>query len=162
MEKSIGCYKKVLAAVDLSKCSVPVIQKAKQIAAQHNAVLEVVHVVSLVMPSFSYSTPSDIQDTIYSEAKEHFLDFCKQHDIAESARHLFVGSPKQHILQLIDSLHFDLLVVGSHGDHHIFPVRLGSISNTMVGKAKCDVLTVSVDPVDIKNHEEVLTEELVD
>ena len=161
MEKGIHCYKKILAAVDLSKCSVPIINKSKQIATQHNAILEVVHVVSLVMPSFSYSTPSDIQATIYSDAKEHFLHFCEKHDIAESARHLFVGSPKQHILQLIDSLHFDLLVVGSHGDHHIFPVRLGSISNTMVGKAKCDVLTVSIDPAEIENYEEISTEELV-
>jgi nucleotide-binding universal stress UspA family protein len=149
MDKDIFSYGKILAAVDLSKCSIPIIKKAKQIASQHNATLEVVHVVSMVMPSFSYSAPSDIQDTIYSEAKEHFIHFCNKYNIEEPYRHLFVGSPKQHILHLIESLNFDLLIVGSHGDHHIFPVRFGSISNTMVGKAKCDVLTVSVDPVTI-------------
>ena len=147
MDKDVYSYSKILAAVDLSKCSVPIIKKAKQIASQHGATLEVVHVVSMVMPSFSYSAPSDIQDTIYSEAKEHFIHFCDKYEISESCRHLFVGSPKQHILHLIESLTFDLLIVGSHGDHHIFPVRFGSISNSMVGKAKCDVLTVSVDPV---------------
>lgn len=152
MEKDIYSYSKILAAVDLSKCSIPIIKKAKQIASQHNATLEVVHVVSMVMPSFAYSAPSDIQDTIYSEAKSHFIHFCEQHGIAEPYRHLFVGSPKQHILHLIETLHFDLLVVGSHGDHHIFPVRFGSISNSMVGKAKCDVLTVSVDPVTITEN----------
>lgn len=158
MDKEKHRYGKVLAAVDLSKCSIPVIKKAKQIASQYNAKLEVVHVVSLVMPSFAYSAPSDIQDTIYSEAKEHFIDFCKQYGIEESCRHLFVGSPKQHILHLIDSLHFDLLVVGSHGDHHIFPVRIGSISNTMVGKAKCDVLTISIDPLEMEDEEQALNE----
>jgi len=31
----------------------------------------------------------------------------------------------------------------------------------MVGKAKCDVLTVSIDPAEIENYEEISTEELV-
>ena len=149
MDKGENSYIKILAAVDLLKCSIPIIKKAKQIASQCNATLEVVHVVSIVMPSFSYSTPSDIQDTIYSEAKEHFMHFCDKYGIPEPRRHLFVGSPKQHILHLVESLNFDLLIVGSHGDHHVFPVRFGSVSNSMVGKAKCDVLTVSVDPVTI-------------
>ena len=151
MDKQAFGYSKILAAVDLSKCSSPIIKKAQFLAKQYNATLEVVHVVSMVMPSFSYSAPSDIQDTIYSEAKEHFLDFCKQYNVPEQCRHLFIGSPKQHILHLIESLNFDLLIVGSHGDHHIFPVRIGSISNSMVGKAKCDVLTVSVNPVEMSD-----------
>ena len=158
MDKNALYYGKILAAVDLSKCSIPVIKKASQIATQYNAVLEVIHVVSMVMPSFSYSAPSDIQDTIYSEAKEHFIHFCEQYNVSESHRHLFVGSPKQHILHLIETSNYDLLVVGSHGNHHIFPVRLGSISNTMVGKAKCDVLTVSIDPLALKETENNFTE----
>jgi nucleotide-binding universal stress UspA family protein len=150
MSKEEHFYSKILVAIDLSKCSVPIIKKAKQIASQYNSSLEVVHVVSMVTPSFSYSSPADLQDTIYSEAKEHFIHFCNQYGIAETCRHLFVGSPKQHILHLIDTMRFDLLIIGSHGDHHIFPVRFGSISNSMVGKAKCDVLTISVDPVDVE------------
>ena len=153
MDREIHFYRNILAAVDLSKCSAPIVKKAKQIAMQHNANLEVIHVVTLVMPSFSYSAQSGIQDTIYSEAKEHFLDFCKEHDIPEASRHLFIGSPKQHIMHLLDSARFDLLVVGSHGDHHLFPVRMGSLSHSMVGKAKCDVLTVSVDPMEIEEQE---------
>jgi len=73
MEKGIHCYKKILAAVDLSKCSVPIINKSKQIATQHNAILEVVHVVSLVMPSFSYSTPSKLKNIFYIFVKNMIL-----------------------------------------------------------------------------------------
>lgn len=149
MDKDISSYSKILAAVDLSKRSIPVIKKAKQIAAQHNASLDVIHVVSIVLPSFAYSTPAEIQDTIYSEAKEHFVKFCEQYGITENYRHLFAGSPKQHILNLVETLQCDLLVIGNHGDHHIFPVRFGSISNSLVGKTKCDVLTVSVDPITV-------------
>ena len=150
MLKDTGIYRRILVAIDLSKHSVGPMEKAIQFAKQHGATLEVIHVVNMAIPYYSYSFSTEVQDAVYADAKQHFVKFCEQYNIGAAHQHLLVGSPKLQILDLIEKLDIGLLIVGSHGDQHILPASFGSTASSLVAKAKCDVLTVTIHPVD--NH----------
>ena len=148
IKMDFNIYKKILVAVDLSKHSKFPMERAVQLASTHSSSLDVVHVISMVMPYFSYSFSSEIQDVMYNEAKHHFTSFCEQYEIPKTGQHLLIGSPRLQILDLIEKLNVDLLVVGNHGDHHILPANFGSTPSSILAKAKCDVLTISIHPIE--------------
>ena len=55
-------------------------------------------------------------------------------------RHIVMGQPANRIIELAESLHADVVVVGSHG-HKTFARRvLGSVSGEVVNGAPCSVL----------------------
>ena len=147
MLQSANTYKKILVAIDLSKHSDVPMQKALQIAKQYQATLEVIHVVSLAIPYYSYSFSTEIQDAVYIDAKQHFAKFCDKYSIPKENQYLLVGSPKLQILDLIEKLVVDLLVVGRHGDQHLLPATFGSTATNLIAKAKCDVLTAAIHHV---------------
>ena len=147
MFKDNGMYQNVLVAIDLSKHSDVPMKKAMQVAAQCKASLDVIHVISMAIPYYSYSFSTEIQDAVYTDAKQHFVKFCEQYNILKANQHLLIGAPKVQILDLAEKLQIDLLVVGSHGDQHMLPATFGSTASGLVARAKCDVLTVSVHPV---------------
>lgn len=139
-----GLYKKVLVAIDLSAHSDLPMQKAIKLALQYNATLDVIHVISMAIPYYSYTFSTEIQDAIYTDTKQYFNKFCEQYNIPKENQHLLIGSPKLQILDLLEKLNNDLLIVGSHGDQHILPATFGSTASSLIAKAKCDVLTVTI------------------
>jgi len=151
-----GLYKNVLVAIDLSKYSDIPMQKAMQIASKYQAELDIVHVISMAIPYYSYSFSTEIQDAVYIDAKQHFIKFCEQYNIPKERQHLLIGAPKLQIIDLVEKLKADLLIVGSHGDQHMLPATFGSTASGLISKAKCDVLTVTIHPAEMKNEENAL------
>lgn len=139
-------YSKILVAVDLSKHSHFPIEKAIQLSNQHAAELHVLHVINMAIPYYSYSFSTEIQDAVYADSKQHFTKFCEGYGIKQEQQHLLVGSPKLQILDLVEKLDIDLLIVGSHSDEHVLPATFGTTASALIGKAKCDVLTVTIHP----------------
>ena len=149
MYKGNSFYEHVLVAIDLSKHSDIPMQKAMQLALQYGASLDVIHVISMAIPYYSYTFSTEIQDAVYSDAKLHFVKFCEQYGISKERQHLLIGSPKLQIIDLVEKLKTDLLIVGSHGDQHMLPATFGSTASSLVAKAKCDVLTVTIHPTSV-------------
>ena len=135
MYSNKGLYKSVLVAIDLSKQSDIPMQKAMDLTLQHNATLDVIHVISMAIPYYSYSFSTEIQDAVYADTKQYFVKFCEKYNISKERQHLLIGSPKLQILDLIDKLNCDLLIVGSHGDQHILPATFGSTASSLIAKA---------------------------
>lgn len=146
-----GFYKKVLVAIDLSKQSDIPMCKAIKLANYYNATLDVIHVISMAIPYYSYSFSSEIQDAVYADTKQYFVKFCEKYNIPKERQHLLIGSPKLQILELVEKIQCDLLIVGSHGDQHLLPATFGSTASSLISKAKCDVLTVTIHPLEYKN-----------
>jgi universal stress protein A len=151
MSSNNGLYKNVLVAIDLSKQSDIPMRKAMELSIQHKATLDVIHVISMAIPYYSYSFSTEIQDAVYADTKQYFVKFCEKYSIPKERQHLLIGSPKLQILDLIDKIKIDLLIVGSHGDQHILPASFGSTASSLIAKAPCDVLTVTVHPIHSDN-----------
>jgi universal stress protein A len=141
-----GFYKRILVAIDLSKQSDIPMSKATKVALHYNATLNVIHVISMAIPYYSYSFSTEIQDAVYTDTKQYFVKFCEKYNIPKERQHLLIGSPKLQILDLVDKLNIDLLIVGSHGDQHILPATFGSTAGSLITKSTCDVLTVTIHP----------------
>jgi len=60
------------------------------------------------------------------------------------AVHFLRGKPASEIKRLAESLHVDLLVIGSHGQGAVKAAVLGSTANAVLHGIHCDVYTVRV------------------
>jgi nucleotide-binding universal stress UspA family protein len=63
-------------------------------------------------------------------------------DLPDAERRPTVGVPAERLADLADEEHADLIVVGSRGRGAFKAAFLGSVSNSLVGVARCPVLIV--------------------
>lgn len=62
--------------------------------------------------------------------------------------HIVKGSPASAILELADSVHADMIVLGSHGRTGLRKLLLGSVSEAVVANSKCSTMIVRVANAD--------------
>lgn len=138
-------YKRILVAIDIADHSRAVLSRASEIAKQNdNAELHVIHVVHFSAPAFPGSYSENIRETIYDNCSEEFEKLCEEFGVDKPHRHLGIGSPKYHILGFAEKIDADLIVLGSYGEQHLLPATFGSTAGSILAKAHCDVLTVSI------------------
>ena len=142
-------YKTILLAIDFSNESRIIAEKARAIAEAFDSELHVVYVVQPL--SYGYAD-SFILDLSYMQAElthnaENYLQaFSKQYGVIEKFQHLLVGGPAKQIHELTESIHADLIVMGTHGQHGI-SLLLGATANSVLHGSKCDVLAVRVGEI---------------
>ena len=139
-------YQHILLAVDLSKESINVAERASTLAQQSNANLSLVHTIEPINFAYGGDIPMDltaIQEQLDEHAHRKVAEFSKRYNIAEADQHIVVGLPQNEIHRLAKELHADLIVVGSHGRHGL-SLLLGSTSNGVLHGAECDILAVRV------------------
>jgi len=140
-------YKKILLAINVYEKADVVINSAVDFAKKNNAdVLNVVTVIDCVAP-FAPSIV-DFQHSIEEEAKVALDKVIKKIDGkhldgVQIKHEVLVGNPASEIVAYADESNCDLIVLGSHATHGV-NLLLGSVANTVLHKAKCDVLTVRV------------------
>ncbi len=138
-------YKHILAAIDLSPNSKPVIKQARRFSAQTQATLDLVHVIEHSPVSYGgeFTIPVDVnlEHTIETQARESLDAFGKEFQISPDRLHTYNGSVKQAVIELAEKLHIDLIIIGTHG-HHGLDRLLGSRANAILHGAQCDVLAV--------------------
>ena len=139
-------YKHILLAVDFSKQSDAVAQKAKALANTYQAKLSIVHVLdNIPMPDAYYGTVISLTeisgDPLLEAEKAKLMAIGDQLNVDLSNRWLLWGIPKQEIINIAEQQQVDLIVVGSHGRHGL-ALLLGSTANSILHYAKCDVLAV--------------------
>ncbi len=145
--KSIQPYKNILLPTDFSVHSNSAAERALQIAGQYGAKLHVLHVVE----DFIYYTEdydpvvadiSQINDTLMAQADQNMSKFIDRNSLGKDAElEIQWGTPKRSIITWACEKNIDLIVMGSHGLHGIERL-LGSVSNSVLHKASCDVLIV--------------------
>ena len=139
-------YQHVLVAVDYTKHSVYVAEKARVLANKYQAKLSVIHVLdNIPMPDTNYGTVIALDqiapDELLEAEKIKFMELGNQLAIDVVNRWMVWGIPTQEIINIADQEQVDLIIVGSHGRHGL-ALLLGSTANSVLHHAKCDVMAV--------------------
>ncbi|WP_252312628.1 universal stress protein [Sinobaca sp. H24] len=130
-------YKKILTAVDGSEESKNAFKKAVAMAQREEAELVICHVVD---------SSSAFVSELEKYAKELLNDYKKQADDAGIKKVTAVlerGSPKVKIpKELAGKYEVDLIIAGATGLGTVERFIIGSVSEQIARRAKCDVLIV--------------------
>jgi len=147
-------YRHVLVAVDLTKDSHRVLERAHQIADRNHAKLSIMHTLEPLGFAYGGDIPMDltsIQDQLDEHAKHRLAEIADP-TVAKEDQHVVVGMPDTEIHRFAEEHDVDLIVVGSHGRHG-FALLLGSTSTGVLHGAQCDVLAVRVGAKGEKSEE---------
>ncbi|WP_048307401.1 universal stress protein [Halomonas sp. PR-M31] len=139
-------YRHVLVAVDLTKDSHKVLERAIPIARRNQAKLSIIHTLEPLGFAYGGDIPMDltsIQDQLDDHAKQRLAEIADPDGIPREEQHVVVGMPDTEIHRFSREYDVDLIVVGSHGRHG-FALLLGSTSTGVLHGAHCDVLAVRV------------------
>lgn len=140
-------FKRVLCPIDLSELSVRALAYAGAIARWYDARLTALHVV----PSF---TPMDVRtglepiDLVYPVARDEVLEQLRKIVVAAGlgegtvALAAEAGEAAATVVDQALGTHADLLVMGTHGRSGFDRFFLGSVTEKVLRKAPCPVLTV--------------------
>lgn len=140
-------YNNILAAVDLSKDSLKVIDKAMAAANGDNSNIHLVHVVEPVAAAYSMDiyavNINELQQEAIAMAEQKLKEIAKRLGIDETKVHTLLGAPGPEVRNLAAEVKADAIVIGSHG-HSGWKILLGSTAIKVLHGATCDVLTVYV------------------
>ncbi|VAW74576.1 hypothetical protein MNBD_GAMMA15-2029 [hydrothermal vent metagenome] len=140
-------YSNILLAADFSRYSERAAHKARELCEQYGAHLHVLHIVEQ-MVLYNDNTDRILADipsadeTLIVQAEDSLRKFAKRTKLGKDVDlKVQWGTPKRSIVSWAREKNVDLIVVGSHGQHGIERL-LGSVSNSVLNQAHCDVLVV--------------------
>jgi nucleotide-binding universal stress UspA family protein len=143
--------RKILFATDFSSCSEIALRYGLGWSRHFDATL---YTVSVVSAEVAYVQPPD--PLYFRHSAEDRMDQLASSDLFRGIKHLELvkegfGDVSEVLLELIERLHIDLIVLGTHGRSGIKKLVLGSVAEDIVNRAPCAVLTigphVSPEPV---------------
>lgn len=145
-------YHNVLAAIDGSKATQPVLKKAIESAQANHAHLDLLTIqqVGQLTDGYSATTASDDQTyDLVTDSKERLDDLKKQVEeagLTDVSIHIRFGNPKRVIANEFPKDHqTDLIVIGTTGLSSVERFVLGSVTNYVNRNARCDVLVVRTE-----------------
>lgn len=143
--------KKILVAVDFSKCSETAFRYARFLGEKFSACIHVVHVVDkrhIERITEVYGEPeTEVSTKLCSQTKEKFKTFLAGNNPGGAGieQIITVGIPFQAIALKAQELAVDMIVIGGHGsmgDGHIDKIFFGSKAEKVVRMLPCPVLCV--------------------
>ena len=141
--------RRILLPTDFSKHSQNALNYAVAFAEKFGAELHLLHVVqdlALFIPeAVSVAPPVGPPTSQLAAAAQAALDrLVRDNDLRRFKVHLEVreGTPFYEIIQAAREKAIDLIIMGTHGHSGLAHVLLGSVTEKVVRKAPCPVLTV--------------------
>jgi nucleotide-binding universal stress UspA family protein len=128
---------RILCPTDFSETSAHAAEWAAAIAGYYGASITALHVVQ---PPMDATLGVESLDSLRQQTAG-FFGVATNVGLSVDAR-VEVGSPVRHILDRAASLPADLLVMGTHGASGFEHLVLGSVTEKVLRKARCPVLTV--------------------
>ena len=137
--------KNILLPTDLSESSLVANGTALELARAFDATLHLLYVIEepvFYMPAFGGYVPN--RDQFEAFAKTALKNWISAEDAKglNIVRHQAFGNPLLQILSYVQDNDIDLIVMGTHGRSAIKHVLIGSVSQNVVRKSPCPVLTV--------------------
>jgi len=144
-------YSQILVAIDGSDESEIAFKKSIAIALQNNAGLNLVNVVD----TRSYSAVETYDRENAELAHKFAVDLLNKYKVEAEAAGISkvsvmveYGSPKTMISRdIAKNLHIDLIICGATGLNTVERFFIGSVSESIVRTAKCDVLVIRTPEV---------------
>lgn len=145
--------RRILAAVDTSgdaEVRAPlndaVVRAAQQLALFSEAAVHLVHAFPFRPPPPHSGDPRAGLDSTYESMRradtERFRSYAARHQFADDRQHLLSGDPAPTIADFAERMGFDLLVAGSLYRTAFDRFFLGSTTEALLARARCDVLVV--------------------
>jgi nucleotide-binding universal stress UspA family protein len=137
-------FEKILVAYDGSEGAKLGLERAREIAAAHSAV---VHVVAAGRVPEYAETQDEVDEAreqaeaFYAKRLEDAARFLGERGVATQT-HLAYGKPSEQILRTAAEIQADLIVVGTHPHSPVRRRLLGGTADKVVDRADCSVLVV--------------------
>ncbi|MCP5537197.1 MAG: universal stress protein [Akkermansiaceae bacterium] len=143
--------KKIVAAIDFSDASKPILEAAARLAVALNEKLHLVHVVEAEPTYAAYGfSPDDfpamheIQEESVSRGEIKLKKMATELGVEGVETMVLQGQPLHSILEYAKEIGADMLVLGSHGHGFLGSLLLGSVAEGCVRKAEIPALIVPV------------------
>jgi nucleotide-binding universal stress UspA family protein len=136
---------RILASTDFSDHSGQAVKYACELAKRFGAELRLLHVVQPPSSVVAYGGPLPEQVLHPEPAAQKELEILEVPDakqIRRVVREIQLGPPFVEIVRYAKANDVDLIVMGTHGRTGIVHALLGSVTEKVVRKAPCPVLTV--------------------
>ena len=141
--------RRILVPTDFSKHSENALKYAVAFAEKFGAELHLLHVVqdlALFVPDAVGNAPPVVPpiDQLTAAVRESLQRVIREHGLERFrvCPEVREGTPFYEIIQCAREKDVDLIVMGTHGRSGLAHVLLGSVSEKVVRKAPCPVLTV--------------------
>ena len=154
--------KHVLAAVDFSDWTPPVLKAATEVAGRYEAKLTAIY-TEMVFPPAYYGEEAlvnirKIMDEEQNRAEQHLLGAVQKEvgDKVPFETTVLQAMPAEGILRTASEVEADLIVLGTHGRSGVSRLLMGSVAKKVVRQAKVPVLTVHGMEKDVSAFQKVL------
>lgn len=144
--------KRIIAAIDFSDASKPVIEAATKLAGALEEGLHLVHVVEAEPTYAAYGFSPDefpamheIQQESLTRAEKKLAQIASEIGVKGVQTKVLQGQPLHSILEYAKAENAEMLVLGSHGHGFLGSLLLGSVAEGCVRKAMVPALIVPVD-----------------
>jgi nucleotide-binding universal stress UspA family protein len=141
--------KRILIPTDFSKFSQNALTYAAALAEKFGSELYLLHVVQnvgLLIPDMVNVVPPIMpsNEQMTAAVREALNKIVKDNKLERFKTNIEVrlGTPFYEIIQFAKETNVDLIVMGTHGHSGLVHVLLGSVTEKVVRKAPCPVLTV--------------------
>lgn len=141
-------YNNILIGIDGSDEARVAFEQAVKIAKDENATLHIAHVIDAhSLTTIDQYVPYNVSvadATKYGETLlDEYVEKAKEAGLENVKKVLETGSPKRDIAgKIAEENNIDLIVAGATGLNAIERLLIGSVSENIVRRAKCDVLIV--------------------
>jgi nucleotide-binding universal stress UspA family protein len=145
--------RRILVPLDFSPASSAALELAVTLAKANDASVDVLHVWQppglmptglLAIAPGREGPPLTLEELARERAEVGLKDAraTLEHQHIQSHAHLGVGNPAQEILDVANTQHSDLIVIGTRGKGGLAHLLLGSVAEKVVRHAHCPVITV--------------------
>jgi universal stress protein A len=144
-------YRRILLAVDLTEDSREIGVRARELAAELGAEIEILHVIEplplMVADAPEVMAPAVLQtqDEIVRAARARVAALAGDLGLPESAATVQLGNTQVEIVRAARERKVDLIVLGSR-ERHGLSLLVDFTEDAVLHKAPCDVLAVRVHP----------------
>jgi nucleotide-binding universal stress UspA family protein len=136
-------YKTILCPVDFDENSLAALDRAVEIARHLGSSIILVHVLPLIVALGEVPPPVALYEDQEKDAQAKLGDITKQRlGGLKHEAHVYTGDVIASILAAQAKHQPDLLVMATHGRRGLARMFLGSVTEAVVRKATCPVLTV--------------------
>lgn len=143
--------KNIIAAIDFSDASKPVLEAAEKLAKALDEGLHLVHVVEAEPTYAAYGFSPDEFPAIHEIQEESLLrgerklsQIASEMKVEGVETMVLKGQPLHSILEYAKEVGADMLVLGSHGHGFLGSLLLGSVAEGCVRRAEIPALIVPV------------------
>ena len=140
---------RILCPVDFSEFSVPALERAVRLGKWFEARVEAVHIIPFAVPAGTglpyLAAPLEATQTQRERAAQQLANLVAPflEEGVPIVTKVLEGEPWRVILEEAASLPSDLVVMGTHGRTGLDHLLLGSVTEEVLRRTPCPVLTVS-------------------